>query len=183
MFGFQADHPLVNPCKRVLTRAMHADRIAARHDISCCLALNVMVAQAAHNPHHRWRQQMPVAAAQAHCKTPGLQGPTVGVFSSGGCLDTLAALRCGFRPLWGTEVDERLRTLWSHLTGAPDLGDTFRVDWHTQAVPDMLISGQPCTNFSPSGNQLGEEGGTGHMYVSQAGPILTLEPARLCWKW
>ena len=120
---------------------------------------------------------MPVAAAQAHCKTPGLQGPTVGVFSSGGCLDTLAALRCGFRPLWGTEVDERLRTLWSHLTGAPDLGDTFRVDWHTQAVPDMLISGQPCTNFSPSGNQLGEEGGTGHMYVSQAGPILTLEPS------
>ena len=168
---------MVNPNKKVMTRAMHADRVDARHDISCCIALNVMAATASANPHHRWRQQLTIADARRYCRTPGLQGPTVGVLSSGGCLDTLAALRCGFRPLWGTEVDERLRALWSHLTHTPDLGDTFNIDWHNQAVPDMLISGQPCTNYSSSGNQLGDEGETGHMFVAQAGPILTLEPS------
>ena len=155
---------MVNPNKKVMTRAMHADRVDARHDISCCIALNVMAATASANPHHRWRQQLTIADARRYCRTPGLQGPTVGVLSSGGCLDTLAALRCGFRPLWGTEVDERLRALWSHLTHTPDLGDTFNIDWHNQAVPDMLISGQPCTNYSSSGNQLGDEGETGHMF-------------------
>ena len=143
----------MSPHKKVITRAMHTDRLDVRQDISCCIALHVMAA-VANNPHDKWRTQLSIANAQRYCRTPGQVGPTVGVFSSGGCLDTLAALRCGFRPIWGTEVDERLRTVWSHLTGAPDLGDTFKVDWQHQVVPDLLISGQPCTNYSSSGNQL-----------------------------
>ena len=109
MFGFSPDHPLVSPHKKVITRAMHTDRLATRQDSSCCIVLHVMAASAANNPHDKisWRQQLSIANAQRYCRTPGQVGPTVGVFSSGGCLDTLAALHCGFRPIWGTEVDER----------------------------------------------------------------------------
>lgn len=180
MFGLRADHPLLNPNKRVISRAMHADNMAARHDIACYLAVNTAVASM-HTPNlhaheHAWRNSLPFEHAMARCRNPNTRGPTVGVFSSGGCLDTLAALRSGFRPIWGTEVDERMRTLWSSLTGTPDLGDTFGVDWGNQSTPDLLIAGQPCTDYSASGKKKGDEGETGWMFCEQATPILTLEP-------
>ena len=148
-----------------ITREMHPERIAARHDIGCCMALHVAAAISSRNPDFKWREQLPIETARSFCRSPISTGPTVGVFSSGGCLDTLAAIRSGFKPIWGTEVDERMRTLWGHLTGTPDLGDTFSVDWESQPTPDLLISGSPCTNFSSSGNQLGDEGDTGWMFV------------------
>ena len=159
-----------------ITREMHPERIAARHDIGCCMALHVAAAISSRSPDFKWREQLPIETARSFCRSPISTGPTVGVFSSGGCLDTLAAIRSGFKPIWGTEVDKRMRTLWGHLTGTPDLGDTFSVDWESQPTPDLLISGSPCTNFSSSGNQLGDEGDTGWMFVEQARPILQLEP-------
>ena len=140
------------------------------------MLLHVAAAASSLNPHYKWRQQLPMEAARTFCRSTNNRNPTVGVFSSGGCLDTLAAIRSGFRPIWGTEVNERMRTLWGHLTGTPDLGDTFSVNWANQPCPDLLIAGQPCTNFSSSGNQKGDEGDTGWMFVEQAKPILALEP-------
>ena len=155
---------------------MHDDRIQMRNDIGICIALNVMAAM----PHMTscntlWRNSMPIDAAKAACSRPE-KGLTVGVLSSRGCLDTLAAVRTGFTPIWGTEVSERMSTLWSQITRAPDLGDTWNVSWEKEESPDMLVSGQPCLNYSCSGNELGEEGETGWMFVQQAEPILTLEP-------
>ena len=92
---------------------------------------------------------------------------TVGVFASGGLLDTIASIRAGFRPVWGTEICHRKRTLWHKLTGTQDLGDTLQVDWSNQTVPDCLISGMPCTDYSSSGSRTGEDGDTGHLYVDQ----------------
>ena len=97
---------------------------------------------------------------------------TVGVFCSGGCLDTIAAMRCGFRPVWGTEVCHRKRALWSSLTGTPDLGDTFSVRWNYQTIPDFIQSGQPCMDYSSSGSKKGEFGPTGYMFVKQCEQLL-----------
>ena len=83
-------------------------------------------------------------------------GFSVGVFSSGGCLDTLAAIRAGFTPVWGTEICERKRAMWRDLTRTRDLGSTWDVNWEDQVVPDMIISGTPCIDFSSSGGCMGE---------------------------
>ena len=157
---------------------MHANRVQLRNDIGCCLAINVMAAMPYINSHYKWRNATSIQHAKHYCRSPGLQRPSVGVLFLGGCLDTLAAIRSGFKPIWGTEICERKRTIWSLLTGkdTPDLGDTFKVNWSNQESPDLLISGAPCTNYSSSGNTKGDEGETGWMFVKQADPILTLEP-------
>ena len=53
--------------------------------------------------HHlqQWRDAYTVAQAQDDC-TNVKDAYSCGIFSSGGCLDTLAAIRCGFIPKWGT---------------------------------------------------------------------------------
>ena len=56
------------------------------------------------------------------------QARVFGVFSSGGCLDTLAAIRSGFTPVWGTEICERKRYMWRDLTRTRDLGSTWDVN-------------------------------------------------------
>jgi len=107
-------------------------------------------------------------------------GFSVGVFSSGGCLDTLAAIRAGFTPVWGTEICERKRAMWRDLTRTRDLGSTWDVNWEDQVVPDMIISGTPCIDFSSSGACMGEYGKTGWMFSEQAKPILLLSPNSFC---
>ena len=102
---------------------------------------------------------------------------TVGVFSSGGCLDTLAAIRSGFTPVWGTGICERKRAMWCDLTRTRNLGSTWDVNWKEQVIPDMIISGTPCIDFSSSGACRGEHGDTGWMFSAQAEPILLLSPS------
>ena len=109
-------------------------------------------------------------------------GFSVGVFSSGGCLDTLAAIlvSAGFTPVWGTEICERKRAMWRDLTRTRDLGSTWDDNWEDQVVPDMIISGTPCIDFSSSGACRGEYGDTGWMFSEQAKPILLLSPNSFC---
>ena len=106
------------------------------------------------------------------------KGYTVATFCSGGCLDTIASAIAGYTPIWGTETCERRRALWSDLTNAPDLGDTFdpEIDWESEISPDLLWSGQPCPDHSVMGAQKGVEGTTGWMFVEQWKPILRVQP-------
>ena len=141
-----------------------------------------------------WRDRMTITKAKYLCdlaqgcapplaKGAPIQhkpGFTVGVFSSGGCLDTLAAIRSGFTPVWGTEICERKRSMWRDLTRTRDLGSTWDVNWNEQVVPDMIISGTPCIDFSSSGACMGEYGNTGWMFSAQAEPILLLSPNSFC---
>ena len=99
---------------------------------------------------------------------------------TGGMLDTYAAIKAGFRPAWGTEIDERKRSLWRKLTRTRDLGSTWNVNWEDQLLVDLLITGQPCTNYSSSDYKLGESGDTGYMYVKQSEPILKIQPNTFC---
>ena len=49
----------------------------------------------------QWRDAYPVSQAQEDCANVK-DSYSCEVFSSGGCLDKLAAIRCGFTPKWGT---------------------------------------------------------------------------------
>lgn len=175
MFGWPADHPLVRGlhAKRPVTRSEHADRHIIRDDISAAVLLNVAAAAVLN-----FNEKLTIQQAREKCKA-GKQRFTCGVFSSGGCLDTLAAIRMGFLPVWGTEVCERKRALFSKLCpSAADLGDTFAVDWESgqHESPDLITSGQTCIDYSSSGPRTGENGDTGWMFLQQAKPILTIQP-------
>ena len=77
---------------------------------------------------------------------------SVGVMSSGGLLCTMAAIRCGFTPTWGTEIDEKLAELWVKLTKAKCLGDTFKVDFTDKGKKVVYLkSDQPCPDCEREG--------------------------------
>lgn len=99
-----------------------------------------------------------------------------GTFSSGGCLDAIASMLTGFKPLWGTEICERKRAAWHDLTDTPDMGDTYAVQWDHMPTPDIIWSGQTCVDYSLSGPRTGADGETGWMFVEQVKPIMKLQP-------
>ncbi len=45
-------------------------------------------------------------------------GYSVAVLGSGGLLDTIAAVRAGFIPVWGTEICPKQQRLWYELTSS-----------------------------------------------------------------
>ena len=70
--------------------------------------------------------------------------------------------------------------MWRDLTRTRDLGSTWDVNWKDQVVPDLIISGTSCTDFSSSDACRGEYGDTGWMFSAQAEPILLLSPNSFC---
>ena len=110
---------------------------------------------------------------------------TCGILSSGGCGDSIAAVLSGFKILWGTEIDEGKRALFRDLTGAIDMGNTFDADLHECQRPQVIISGQPCTDYSTSGSRTGEGGATGWQYTQQTDLINKIRPRAFvldsCW--
>ena len=123
------------------------------------------------DPSKRWREAFTIDDA----KQQNSKGRfTVAVLFSGGCIDTLAAIRTGFQPIWGTEICESQRRMWTDLTQSPSIGDTFQNFDNLQKskinlmpTSDYLTSGAPCPDFSLSGSGSGKDGETGWMYVAQ----------------
>ena len=76
----------------------------------------------------KWRNNFTVLDAQQRCKRVR-PGYSCGILSSGGLLCTMAAIRSGFTPRWGTEIDETVQRMWTDLTGTKSLGDTFKTDF------------------------------------------------------
>ena len=102
-----------------------------------------------------------------------------GIFSSGGLLCTHTAIRAGFSPLWGTEIEPKMQQMWSDLTKTRCLGDTFAVDFRRERRVIYLKSGQPCPDWSSSHAGRappGAAGDTGWQYVQQAEKIMQVEP-------
>ena len=150
-----------------------------RDDITFALAINAIGIVAM-----RGKKQAFTTPKISECKQLSREHKerkrTFAAFSSGGCLDSIAAIATGFAPIWGTEVCERKRTMWANLTGTPDLGDTFHIDYANVESPNMLIAGQTCVDYSSSGPKTGADGDTGWMFVKQADPILSLQPESFC---
>ena len=62
------------------------------------------------------------------------------------------------------------------LTGNDCLGDTFGAAVKNAARVHYIKSGQPCTNWSRSGDCAGSKGETGWMFLAQTKVILSKMP-------
>ena len=130
----------------------------------------------------RWRNSFNVSDARVEAHSSKQKSKsnssifTVGEFCSGGCLDTLAAIRAGFNPIWSSEIDANQARMYEDLTGGKCLGDTFGTEVAEAPRVHYLKSGQPCTNWSTAGNEEGENGDTGWMFVKQVDEILEKRP-------
>jgi len=116
-----------------------------------------------------WRDAYTIAQAQreqARNKN-NEEAFTVAELSSGGCLDTIAAIRAGFGCKWSSEIDQAQARMYEELTGGECLGDTFGRKVEKAERVHYMKSGQPCINWSRSGNGEGEDGETGWMFVEQ----------------
>lgn len=149
------------------SREYHTDRIEVRTHITNAVMMNVLCAAA--RMHEINKGKLSISEAKSKCREEG-DKYTLGVLSSGGMVDTMAAIHQGFRPLFGTEVCDRKRAMWRDLTCTEDLGDTFKVEWEEIESPDLLTSGQTCIDYSSSGPKTGEEGTPGWMFTSQVDP-------------
>ena len=105
---------------------------------------------------------------------------TVGILFSGGLLDTFAAVRSGFKPIWGCERNASQARMWTKFTGTENLGDVFGPEVLKAKRPMYIKSGAPCPNYSLGGNHLGSKGLTGWMFVQQADVIKHIQPWVFC---
>ena len=105
---------------------------------------------------------------------------TVGILFSGGLLDTFAAVRSGFKPIWGCERNTSQARMWTKFTGTENLGDVFGPEVLKAKRPMYIKSGAPCPNYSLGGNRLGSRGLTGWMFVQQADVIKHIQPWVFC---
>ena len=125
-----------------------------------------------------WRNTHSVKTAQQWCKSNSDSDDlfTMADLCSEGCLDTLAAIRVGFKPEWSSEVDPAQSRMYSNLTGKVCLGDTFGAAVSAAPRVHYIKSGQPCTDWSSSGHCGGGEGMTGWMFIRQTEVILSKMP-------
>ena len=70
--------------------------------------------------------------------------------------------------------------MFEDLSGAKCLGDTFGAEVAQAKRPRYLKSGQPCTNYTRAGDELGQDGETGWMFVKQTEVIIKLQPWAFC---
>jgi site-specific DNA-cytosine methylase len=105
---------------------------------------------------------------------------TVAILFSGGLLDTFAAVRSGFTPIWGCETNHSQRRMWEKFTNCANIGDVFGPKVINQERPMYIKSGAPCPDYSRSGSHLGAKGETGWMFEEQANVIETLQPWCFC---
>jgi len=125
-----------------------------------------------------WRDAFTVEQARAEqAQHKNKNGSfTVAELCSGGCLDTIAAIRAGFKCVWSSEIDKAQARMYEDLTGAKCLGDTFGQEVEEAMRIHYMKSGQPCPNWARSGNGKGEDGETGWMFTEQTKVILKKLP-------
>jgi site-specific DNA-cytosine methylase len=145
-----------------------------------------------------WRDHFTVGDAVERC-TNNNSKFTVAVLGSGGCVDTISAIRAGWSPIWGTEVcpehnwapadchkfkrtincdKNKQQKIWTFITKTKCLGNTFSdTSKYTKLQrPVNITAGQPCTDYCLGGGQEGAEGQTGWMFVQQMQIILSVKP-------
>lgn len=127
-----------------------------------------------------WRNDFTIQDAKNRCKNSTEYDWTVAVLCSGGCLDTLAAIRAGFKPIWSSEINTEQAAMFEDLTGRPCLGDTFGADVANADKVKYIKSGQPCPDYSCIGVGAGANGKTGWMFTEQVDMLLESEPWALC---
>jgi site-specific DNA-cytosine methylase len=123
-----------------------------------------------------WRESIQIEDMINICKHPRRQTQlTAATLASGGLLDTMAAIRSGFKIIWGSEIDETMTKMWDSMTHAVNYGDAEGIDYSTIEVPDVVFSGMPCPDWTNLGSEDGEEGNSGYLYTKQINWLITLK--------
>jgi site-specific DNA-cytosine methylase len=127
-----------------------------------------------------WRREFSIKKAKEMVKQKYGANITCAVLCSGGCLDTLAAMRAGFQPVWGSEIRTEQAAMFEDLTGGKSIGDTFGDSASAAAWVHYWKSGQPCIDYALSGKVQGKDGETGWMFTKQVEVILHHMPWAFC---
>ena len=68
-----------------------------------------------------WRDNFTCGEAMSELRSdPRDKRWTVGILFSGGLLDTFAAIRSGFTPIWGCETNSTQTRMWEKVTDTPN---------------------------------------------------------------
>ena len=155
-----------------ISREFDSDRVSTRETITMVLQVHALIESL------REQRESDTMGGLIEQATDSEPRYTFASLSSGGCCDAIGSLKSGLRPLYGTEICERKRQLWRRLTGTTYLGDTgtYTTEWKGKQSPNILWSGQTCTDYSRSGPKTGSNGKTGWMFVEQCKVIKELKP-------
>lgn len=123
-----------------------------------------------------WRDQYTITDYKDMCRHLADDKYSVAIAASGGCLDTLASIRAGLFPVWGSEVDPNMQRMFKDLTGARSLGDARNINPNSVRRPKILKSGFPCKSYSRQGNQQGADDPEGQLFTWQGKWIRDIEP-------
>ena len=111
-----------------------------------------------------WREPFTINMAKQACRHNNRDKCSVAILASGGLLDTLAAIRAGLTPIWGSEIDLVQRKMWEDLIGTKCHGDAFAIDYRSLTRPIIMKSGFPCPDYCHLGSEKGEFGKSGDLY-------------------
>ena len=123
-----------------------------------------------------WREQFNIDKAKQSCRQSAHDKYSVAVMACGGLLDTLAAIRAGLAPIWGSDTCKLSKQLWKDLVGNECYDDAFKLNTESLRRPKILKTGFPCPDYTGLGSGLGSDGETGDLYVKQADLILKISP-------
>jgi hypothetical protein len=101
---------------------------------------------------------------------------TVSSLFSGGLTDTISAVRCGFRPLWGADHNPNLCNMWSFLTDTRCYENVFGNSIKEAISPTYLKCKPPSDDYTRNGGRKGGDGETGWMFIRLPKLILKLQP-------
>jgi site-specific DNA-cytosine methylase len=123
-----------------------------------------------------WREELSITKAKQLCRSSTEQKYSVAVLACGGLLDTLAAIRAGLMPIWGSDTDQLSREMWNNLVGNQCYDDAFKINYSALRRPTVLKTGFPCPDYTTIGSNKGMKGRNGWQYVKQSGIIKQISP-------
>jgi site-specific DNA-cytosine methylase len=123
-----------------------------------------------------WRQGISIRSIKSQIANGKQDSYSLGVLASGGMLDTIAAVRAGFHPIWGSEIDTDMKAMWEDMTNTSSVGDMANVDFENLRRPVVMISGTPCVSYSSLGNRQGGSDPRGALYIKQGYIIDAVQP-------
>jgi hypothetical protein len=101
---------------------------------------------------------------------------TVSTLFSGGLIDTISAIQCDFKPLWGAEYNRDLRNTWSFLTNTVCHKDVFSKSVEEATSPNYLKCNPPSDDYTRNGTGKWGDGDNGWTFIRLPELILKLQP-------
>ena len=123
-----------------------------------------------------WREEFSIEDAKAKCRDLTESRYSIAIMASGGLGDAIAAVRVGFQPIVGTEIHDLQQQMWSDLTAVPSSGDVYELKPKRMRAPSLYGAGMPCQHWSVAGEQAGEAGKGGSLYIDQGELITKWQP-------